>query len=75
MVGASPHLPPRENEVLILIAQGLQCGDVAKQLCLSPHTVDSYTRAIRLKLGVTNTVHAVFLVFASSSAIEYPDFT
>jgi DNA-binding CsgD family transcriptional regulator len=73
MVGPSTCLTPREAEVLALIAQGCHYSDVADLLSLSPHTVDGYLRDIREKLGVSNTVHAVFLVFASSSA-QYHDF-
>lgn len=73
MVAASTCLTPREAEVLMLIAQGYDYGDVAQTLCISPHTVDTHMRAIRLKLGVSNAVHAVFLVFASSSAPINPE--
>ena len=70
MVPASTCLTPREAEVLALIAQGYQYAQVAERLTISPHTVDSYTRMIRLKLGVPNTWQAVVLLFTASSASQ-----
>jgi DNA-binding CsgD family transcriptional regulator len=63
-------LTPREAEVLALIAHGCAFADVAQHLTISPLTVDTHVRNIRLKLGVSTVTHAVFLVFASSSASE-----
>ena len=64
---ATTCLTPREAEVLGLVAQGYEYRDVANRLCISPHTVDAHMRAIRLKLGVTNTVHAVYIIFSTAS--------
>jgi LuxR family transcriptional regulator, quorum-sensing system regulator BjaR1 len=68
----STSLTPREAEVLGLVAQGYHYEDVAAQLCISPHTVDTHMRSVRLKLGVTTTIHAVFLVFSATSASFNP---
>ena len=47
-------LTDREFEVYRLIGQGVATGDIAKQLHVSPHTVDSHREKIRHKLGVRN---------------------
>lgn len=47
-------LSERENQVLDQISHGLTHGQVATRLGISPHTVDTYVKRIRAKLGVTN---------------------
>ena len=47
-------LTAREVEVLRLIAQGLTDAQVADQLVISPHTVNSHLKAIYGKLGVSS---------------------
>ncbi|MFC6564123.1 helix-turn-helix transcriptional regulator [Actinoplanes utahensis] len=47
-------LSPREKQVLRQIAHGLTHGQVATRLGISPHTVDTYVKRIRTKLGVGN---------------------
>lgn len=47
-------LTDREFEIYRLIGQGVTTGDIAKQLHLSPHTVDSHREKIRHKLDVKN---------------------
>ncbi len=50
----SGHLSDREEQVLRLIASGLTHGQIATRLGISPHTVDTYVKRIRSKLGVGN---------------------
>ncbi len=54
--GADPvsQLTDREFEVYRLIGQGVTTGDIAKQLHVSPHTIDSHREKIRHKLDVKN---------------------
>ncbi|WP_460356194.1 helix-turn-helix transcriptional regulator [Actinoallomurus acanthiterrae] len=52
--GACDPLSPREREVLFRIARGFTHGQIARGLGISPHTVDTYVRRIRTKLGVGN---------------------
>ena len=47
-------LTERELEIFQLIGQGVTTGDIAQQLHLSPHTVDSHREKMRHKLGVKN---------------------
>jgi DNA-binding NarL/FixJ family response regulator len=51
---AGVHLSEREEQVLRYIAHGFTHGQVATRLGISPHTVDTYVKRIRSKLGVGN---------------------
>lgn len=47
-------LSEREQQVLSQISRGLTHGQIATRLGISPHTVDTYVKRIRAKLGVGN---------------------
>lgn len=47
-------LTDREFEIYRLIGQGVTTGNIAKQLHVSPHTVDSHREKIRHKLNIKN---------------------
>lgn len=47
-------LSEREEQVLRLIAHGLTHQQIATRLGISPHTVDTYVKRIRSKLGAGN---------------------
>jgi two-component system, NarL family, invasion response regulator UvrY len=49
-----PPLSGREEQVLRRIAAGLTHDQVARRLGISRHTVDTYVKRIRAKLGVGN---------------------
>jgi putative FmdB family regulatory protein len=53
---ASPveKLTDREREVYTLIGQAVTTSSIAKQLHLSPHTIDSRREKIKSKLGLKN---------------------
>lgn len=51
---AAAALSPRESQVLGQIARGLTHGQTARLLGISPHTVDTYVKRIRSKLGLGN---------------------
>ncbi|GAA1369505.1 helix-turn-helix transcriptional regulator [Catellatospora chokoriensis] len=51
---ASGRLSEREMQVLSQISRGLTHGQVATRLHISPHTVDTYVKRIRAKLGAGN---------------------
>lgn len=61
MVAHTTALTPREWQVLELVAQGMQLGEVADVLCISYHTVRNHTRSIRLRLGGATPAHCVYL--------------
>ena len=49
----------RENEIIILISEGLTNEQIAIQLFLSKHTVNTHRKNIMAKLGVKNTAGIV----------------
>jgi DNA-binding NarL/FixJ family response regulator len=48
------QLSERETQVLSQISRGLTHGQIATRLGISPHTVDTYVKRIRAKLGLGN---------------------
>lgn len=67
LVGAPAEVPPqdladlsaRERQVLELMAQGLDNGEIARRLFLSPKTVRNVVSAIFGKLHTSDRVHVV----------------
>ena len=61
---ARPHdLTPRELEVLTLLAEGLEQGEIARLLVISPKTVSTHIERILSKLGVRSRAQAVALAY------------
>ncbi|MCQ8769046.1 response regulator transcription factor [Streptomyces telluris] len=59
----APALTGRERQVLRLLSSGDTISSIARQLRLSPHTVDTYLRRLRTKTGAANrTQLAVYAV-------------
>lgn len=52
-------LSERENEIITLIAEGLTNAQIAEQLFLSNHTINTHRKNIMSKLGVKNTAGIV----------------
>ncbi len=52
-------LSPREQEVLRHIAKGLTHDQAARRIGISHHTVDSYVKRIRAKLGANNKAQLI----------------
>ena len=52
-------LSERELEIIKLIADGLTNKEIADQLCLSTHTVNTHRKNIMNKLGIKNTAGIV----------------
>ncbi|WP_305784297.1 helix-turn-helix transcriptional regulator [Symbioplanes lichenis] len=59
-----PELSPAEERVALLVAGGLTNSQVATQLFLSRHTVDSHLRKIFVKLTIKRRVELAALVAA-----------
>lgn len=53
------ELTQREREILGLLAQGMRNDDVARDLSISPQTVQTHIRNILQKLGVHSRLEAV----------------
>ena len=51
---SSPILSDREKQVLSQLSAGLTHGQIARRLAISRHTVDTYVKRIRSKLGAGN---------------------
>jgi DNA-binding NarL/FixJ family response regulator len=57
-------LSEREHEVLDLIASGLEAGEVARKLFISPYTVRNHMKAIYKKLGVNSHASLLYRLLA-----------
>jgi PAS domain S-box-containing protein len=58
-------LTDREREIMTLVASGLQSGDIAQSLFLSPETVKSHVHNALEKLGAHTRAHAVAIALVS----------
>jgi DNA-binding NarL/FixJ family response regulator len=52
-------LTPREQEILVMISEGLTMHQVGTRLGISPRTVETHVAKLYRKLGVRTRVHAV----------------
>ena len=59
------QLTDREREVMTLVASGLQSGDIAEFLALSPETVKSHVHNALEKLGAHTRAHAVAIALVT----------
>ncbi|MFK7940207.1 MAG: autoinducer binding domain-containing protein [Roseovarius sp.] len=57
-------LSPREMDAMALLAMGYSRAQVAETLQISEHTLRVYIEGARLKLGASNTTHAVAIAIA-----------
>jgi DNA-binding NarL/FixJ family response regulator len=61
---ARPHdLTPRELEILTLLAEGLEQGEIARRLVISPKTVSTHIERILSKLNVRSRAQAVAVAY------------
>jgi DNA-binding CsgD family transcriptional regulator len=57
---ANPYgLTPRQMEILLLLAEGLQNGEIAARLSTTPKTIEHHVSAVLAKLNVRSRVEAV----------------
>jgi len=63
--GGWQSLTATERAVSLLVAEGLTNGAVARQLYISPHTVNTHLRHVFAKLGVSNRVALAAVVHHS----------
>ena len=57
--GRTSELTARERDVLEALAEGRATEEIAKILCVSPHTIRSRVKTVLRKLGARNREHAV----------------
>jgi PAS domain S-box-containing protein len=62
---ARMQLTEREREIMTLVASGLQSGDIAESLFISPETVKSHVHNALEKLGANTRAHAVAIALVS----------
>ena len=51
------NISKRESQVLTLLCQGKTCNEIAKEIFLSPHTIDSHKKNLKRKFKAKNIVH------------------
>lgn len=61
LLKAIPRITRREKEILQLIGKGLTTMQIAEQLFISTHTVESHRKNLMEKFGVNNTTSVVKL--------------
>jgi DNA-binding CsgD family transcriptional regulator len=61
-VTARPVLSPRQEQVLLLLGEGLGLGEIAGQLGISEWTVRTYRDEARRRLDARTTAQAVAIV-------------
>lgn len=64
-------LTQREQEIILLIAEGNTTGQIADKLFLSTHTVNTHRKNIMSKLGVNNT--AAIVMYAVKQQLVSPN--
>lgn len=60
------NLSPKEKEIIILVAKGLSSKQMAEQLCLSTHTIDTHRRNLLKKLNLPNTASLVRFAYENN---------
>jgi DNA-binding CsgD family transcriptional regulator len=66
-------LTKREEDVVRLLAEGLQNREIAHELNLSEHTVKNYLFHIFDKLGVSSRVELILYAVSSSKRMQITD--
>jgi DNA-binding NarL/FixJ family response regulator len=66
------YLSEREGQVLSQISHGLTHGQIATRLGISPHTVDTYVKRIRAKLGLGNKAELTRAALLGRLAVAVP---
>lgn len=63
------RLSGREVDALTFLAMGYSRGQIAEMLAISEHTLRAYVESARLKLGASNTTHAVARAVAEGHVV------
>jgi DNA-binding NarL/FixJ family response regulator len=60
-MGSTSMLSRREIEILSFLADGKSTKNIARQLGVSPRTIEAHSASIMRKLGAANRVQAVVM--------------
>lgn len=66
---AAYALTPRKREIVACLSRGLDTGEIAARLFLSPHTVRDHIKSVFEKVGVRTRREVVARIFASVNHI------
>jgi DNA-binding NarL/FixJ family response regulator len=69
-MNARQELTKQETKVLALVAQGWRTAKIAKELFLSPRTVESHLAHVFEKLGVSSRTEAAIYALQTNLAIS-----
>ena len=64
-------LTRRQREVLKLLSEGLVTKEIARELNVSPRTVDIHRGALMMKLGAANSADAVRIAIHAALAEQF----
>jgi DNA-binding CsgD family transcriptional regulator len=70
MTPRQPALSPRQEEVLLLLGDGLGLGEIAQRLGLSEWTVKTHRDEARRRLNARTTAQAAVLVRERGSQVR-----
>jgi DNA-binding NarL/FixJ family response regulator len=65
-------LTPRERDVLLLLAQGLDAQGIAKDLFMSVHTARGHLKSIMMKMGVHSQLEVVVTAARAGLLPDFP---
>jgi PAS domain S-box-containing protein len=66
-------LTAREHEVIVLVAAGLQGGEIAARLGVAPETIKSHVQNAMTKLGAHTRAHAVAIALSTGQIDLFED--
>lgn len=68
----APRFSVREQEVFLLLGQGLRIGRIARQLGISARTVETHVQHLRHKLGAASTLEVAQRAYAAVQTGDAP---
>lgn len=72
MTPRCPELTARQEQVLVLLGDGLGLREIAHRLGIYPATVKTHRDAARVRLNARNTAHAVRIVTERRVSGRFP---